>query len=195
VSPREDRSQATRAALIKAARELFARKGYADTATEEIVRRAKVTRGALYHHFRDKVDLFRAVYEEIESEISTRVVEEAARAGGDTLAQLQAGCEAFLDACRDPAVRRIAMTDGPAVLGWDLWREIDAKYGLGLIKAGLGAAMDAGTIERRPIDPLAHLVLGALVEGGMVIAHANDGDAAREEIGASLGRLLAGLAR
>ena len=194
MSVREEHSQATRAALIEAARDLFATRGYADTPTEEIVRGAKVTRGALYHHFRDKADLFQAVYEEVERELSTRTVEQGLQAADDPLAQLQAGCEAFLDACRDPAVRQIAMIDGPAVLGWDLWREIDAKYGLGLIKMGLGVAMDSGAIERQPIDPLAHLILGALVEGGMLVAHSSDGEATRTEVGASLRRLLAGLA-
>jgi AcrR family transcriptional regulator len=193
-SRKSEQSDATRAALLDSARHLFASKGYGDTATEEIVGRAGVTRGALYHHFRDKRDLFAAVLSSLESELAARLAE-AAMAGSDPLAQLRAGCAAFLDACLDPEAQRIVLIDGPAVLGWEEWRRIDAEFGLGLLREALRATVDAGLIDEQPIDPLAHLLLGALDEGAMLIARADDRGAMRAEVGAAFERLLAGLLR
>ncbi|MGH2950711.1 MAG: TetR/AcrR family transcriptional regulator, partial [Solirubrobacterales bacterium] len=126
-----ERSQATRAALIGAARELFADRGYAGVGTEEIVKGAGVTRGALYHHFGGKRDLLRAVYEQMESEFMERIAA-AASPGAGALETMRAGAEMFLDHCLEPDVQRIVLLDAPAVLGWDEWREIGADYGLGL---------------------------------------------------------------
>jgi AcrR family transcriptional regulator len=189
-----EQSEATRTGLLKVARELFADQGYAATGTEEIVERAGVTRGALYHHFRDKQDLFRAVYEDVERELAERLVAiTMARASEGPLEVLRAGCEAFLDACLEPAVQRIALIDAPSVLGWEAWREIDAKYGLGLLRGGLQAAMDAGEIAPQPAELLAHVLLGALDEAALLIARADDVRAARREVGATVLRVLEGL--
>jgi AcrR family transcriptional regulator len=171
---------------------LFAKKGFAATGTEEIVQRAGVTRGALYYHFRDKQDLFRAVDEEVEADLADKIAT-AALAKRDPWARLAAGCNAYLDASFDPAVRRIVLIDAPSVLGWEGWRAIDAKYGMGLLEGGLQAAMDVGAIASQPVTPLAHLLLAALSEACMVIAHADDGARARNEMGASVTRLLEGL--
>ena len=111
----------------------------------------------------------------------------------DQWRQILAAVDAFLDACTDPAVQRIMMTDAPSVLGWDEWREIDTQYGLGLIKASLEQAMETGLIARQPIDPLAHLLVGALDEAAMYISRAPDTDAARREMGDSIVRMLDGL--
>src|SRR6202043_3294893 len=107
-----------------------------------------------------KEDLFRAVYEEVERELVERIAADALSAG-DPLAALHAGARAFLDACEDPAVQRISLIDAPSVLGWEQWREIGLRYGFGLVRATVKAAMDAGLIERQPVDPLSHLLLGA----------------------------------
>jgi AcrR family transcriptional regulator len=186
------RSEATRARLVRVARDLFARRGYSDVATEEIVRRAGVTRGALYHHFRDKRDLFQAVVEEIEQEVMYKVAE-TALAEGDPWEQQSAAIGAYLDVCLEPAVQRIVLTDAPSVLGLAAWREIEAKYGLALVEAGLRRVMDAGYIEEQPVEPLAHLLLGALTEGGLLIGRSEDRQAARREVGDGLSRLLQGL--
>jgi AcrR family transcriptional regulator len=183
------RSEATRTALIAAARELFAERGYGGVGTQEIVRRSGVTRGALYHHFEGKADLFRAVFEQMEEQLAQRFATEALSAE-DPLEALRAGAEMFLDICLDPEVQRIALLDGPSVLGWEQWREIEARYSLGLIRAGLEAAMDAGAIESRPLDPLAHVILGALMETGLYVARADDVPAARAEGGEVLAALL-----
>jgi AcrR family transcriptional regulator len=186
------RAEATRGALVEAARTLFAERGYAGVGTEEIVKRAGVTRGALYHHFGDKKDLMRAVLHDLSRELAEASAT-AALAETDQWQQILAATNAFLDACTDPAIQRIVMTDAPSVLGWDEWREIDTQYGLGLVKASLEQAMETGLIARQPVDPLAHLVVGALDEAAMYISRAPDANVARREMGESVERMLEGL--
>jgi AcrR family transcriptional regulator len=189
-----ERREATRAALIAAARELFATRGYAAVGTEEIVQRAGVTRGALYHHFADKHDLFRAVYERVEQELTERIVTEVPLAGSDDpVSVLRDGTATFLDACLDPEVQRVALIDAPAVLGYQAWREIGERYGLGLIQAALQSAVDTGAIPHQPVRPLARVLLGALDEAALYIARADDVTAARRDMGETLDRLLRAL--
>jgi AcrR family transcriptional regulator len=188
-----ERSQATRSALIATARTLFAQRGYAAVGTEEIVRVTGVTRGALYHHFAGKMDLFQAVYEDVERELVERIGSSVVTSAQDPLQALHAGAQAFLNACEDPAVQRIALLDAPSVLGWEQWRAIGMRYGLGLVQGTVQAAMDAGLIERQPVRPLAHLLLGAIDEGAMLVARADDGGRTREEVGTSVAGLLEAL--
>jgi AcrR family transcriptional regulator len=189
---KEERAQATRTALMSAARELFTERGYAGVGTEEIVGRAKVTRGALYHHFTDKRDLFRAVHEQMEGEIVDAI---AARMDGtaDPLELLKTGTRAFLDACMDPAHAQVNLLDAPSVLGWAEWREIDMRYGMGLMTAGLQAGMDAGVLREQPVLPLAHLLLAAMGEAAMMIANSKEPRATRDEMENSLLEVLEGL--
>ncbi len=195
MSRQAERSDATRATLVRAARALFAKRGYAAVGTEEIVRRARVTRGALYHHFADKRDLFRAVHEQLEGELTDAIAAELAGAGtDDPLEALTTATRTFLDACMEPEIARITLLEAPAVLGWEEWRRIDEKYGLGLTIAGLTMGMEAGRLRRQPVRPLAHLLLAAMGEAGMVIANADDPDAARAEVEPALLSLLEGQA-
>jgi AcrR family transcriptional regulator len=191
-SRKAEQSEATRRGLIDVARGLFAERGYAQVSTEEIVQRAGVTRGALYHHFSGKRDLFETVFERLEQEVAEKIAA-AALVDSDPWRQQQLAIGAFLDACLDRAVQRIALVDAPSVLGLQRWREIEATYGLALVRAGLQSVMDAGLIEQQPVEPLAHLVFGALTEAGLVIARAEDVGATRAEVGASVDRLLEGL--
>jgi AcrR family transcriptional regulator len=184
-----ERSEATRSALLGAARGLFAERGYAGVGTEEIVRRAGVTRGALYHHFRDKEDLFESVYEKIEAELSAKIAA-SALSGSEPIDALRAGAAMFLDACLEPEVQRIVLQDAPSVLGWERWREIGAHHGLGLIEAALTAAIDAGEIPPQPVEPLAHVLLGALDEAAMLVGRTSDTDAVRAQVGGTLDRLI-----
>jgi len=188
------RSEATRRALVTAARSLFGARGYADVGTEEIVRAAGVTRGALYHQFRDKASLFAAVAEEVEAEIAGRIAEGAADAANDPLGALRAGARLFLDACAEREVERIILLDAPAVLGWEAWRDLAGRYGLGLVQVVLQAAIDAGAIAAQPVDPLAHALIGALNECALYIARAEDPPAAREEVAAIFDRIVGSLA-
>jgi AcrR family transcriptional regulator len=190
-----ERSEATRAALVAAARPLFAQRGYADVGTEEIVRAAGVTRGALYHQYADKRELFAAVFEQVEAELTRRVGQAAGAAATEgPRAELRIGTAAWLDACAEPELRRILLLDGPSVLGHERWREIGLRYGLGLVEAVLQAAIDAGELEPQPVRPLAHVLIGAVDEAALYVATAEDPDAARAEVGEVLERLMASLA-
>ena len=184
-----DQSEATRRALVDAGRRLFAKRGYADTYTDELAQRAGVTRGALYHHFRRKEDLFRAVYEDVERELMEKIMDRIVHL--DAWERLRVGVEAFLEFCLDPAVQRITVLDAPSVLGWDAWREIDSKYGYGwLLRASLKAAMEAGAIETQPVEPLAAFIFGGLMEGAMLIARSDDPDTTRRGIAETAELLL-----
>jgi AcrR family transcriptional regulator len=191
-SRREEHARATREALVQAALELFAKRGYREVGTEEIVSRAQVTRGALYHHFRDKRDLFRAAHERVEKRLAERIANEIAGID-DPWELLIGGLRSFLDACEEPAVKQIALIDAPSVLGWTEWREVDARYGLGLMRVALTAAMDAGVLRRTAVEPLSHLLLASLAEAGLVIADANDPDTARRQVEAAMTEMLEGL--
>lgn len=136
---------------------------------EEIAERARVTTGAVYHHFRGKRDLFRAVYEQVDRELAEEIAAEAG-AHPEPFEQLTAGLSAFLEACRKGAVRRIVLVDAPSVLGWEQWRQIDSRYGLRLLIRGLRAGMESGVLEQRPVEPLAHLLYGAVNEAGLMLA-------------------------
>jgi len=186
------RSQATRAALIAAGRRLFAERGYAGVGTEELVRASGVTRGALYHHFEGKADLFGAVFEQIETELAEQLAAEAL-SKEDPWEGLLAGLEMFLDLCVEPEVQRIALLDAPSVLGWDAWRQVEARHGLGLIKLALQRLMDEGAVEAQPVEPLAHAILGTLIEAGLYVARADRVDVARAQMGTVLRRMLEGL--
>lgn len=191
---REAEARATREALVQAALELFTERGYAEVGTEEIVARAKVTRGALYHHFEDKRDLFRAVFERVEGELMERVGAwmEVADNPWDLML---AGMRSFLDACDEPAVKQIALTDAPAVLGWKEWREIDDDHGLGLTRAVLEGAVAAGVLRPIAVEPMAHLFVAALSEAAFVIAYADRPRKARAEAEQALLQLVEGLRR
>ncbi len=188
-----EQGEATRATLMRAARELFTEHGYGGVGTEEIVRRAQVTRGALYHHFADKKDLFRAVHEQIEGEVIVAVGAQMTNPDADPYELLVDGARALLDICTDPAITRVTLVDAPSVLGWEEWREIDMRHGLGIVIAGLQGGMDAGVLRPQPVRSLAHLLLGAMGEAGMVIANAGDPEAARAEVEPALLGLLEGL--
>ena len=187
-----ERTEATRGALIAAARELFAERGYAAVGTEEIVRAAGVTRGALYHHFEGKPDLFRAVFEQLEGELAERFATEAL-SRADPWEAMLAGIDMYLEISADPAMHRIGLIDAPAVLGWQGWREVGARYSLGLIELGVKNLIDAGITEPQPVEPLAHAVLGTLSEAGLYVAQAEDVDVAREQMSQVLRGMLDGL--
>ena len=186
---RDDQADATRATLIAAARRLFARRGYPAVSVDEIVRAARVTKGALYHHFKDKQELFRGVVEQIQEAIRERLIA-AAALRGDGLSQLRAACHAYLDACTEDEVGRIVVLDSPAVLGWEAWCKVNREYGLGFFVERLGAL--GGTDPETEAG--AQMLLGALNVAGRVIAQADDRSAARSQVGATIDRLIAGVA-
>jgi AcrR family transcriptional regulator len=180
------------------ARRLFTERGYADVSAAEIVTAAGLTRGALYHHYSDKRDLFLAVFVELEAELNAEIG--AAAAGvpdpTDLGVVMAAGLDAFLSACERSDVLRIGLTDAPAVLGWRTWRQIETEHGLGLLTGLLEAGMAAGLMVRQPVRVLAQLMLSALIEAALLVAEAQgtDGlDAVRTEVRQALVTLFAGL--
>lgn len=179
---------ATQTALLVAARPLFAERGFADVSAEEIVRAAGVTRGALHHHYTDKTGLFRAVFEQVEFEISEELAAIVVMVDDDLLPRALA---AFLDICERPEVRQVALTDAPAVLGWQTWRELEAQYGLGLLTALL--AESPAVDSSRPAPLLAQMVLSSVVEGALMIANAADPALTREQVESTLVALFGDL--
>ncbi|MEO8753722.1 MAG: helix-turn-helix domain-containing protein [Casimicrobiaceae bacterium] len=188
-----ERSETTTRALVSAAHRLFATRGFAATPIEDILAAAGIARGGLYHHFASKTELFRAVFEEQEK-LLMAAVGTATDGRQDAWGAFRVGCDAFLDACLDPAVQRIILMDAPSVIGWEAMREIESRYALALLEGGLERAMRAGKLSKRPVRPLAHLLLGALSESAMAIARAPRPAAAMQASKREIARLLAALA-
>ena len=189
-----ERTEATRGRLISTARRLFAEKGFAATSTEEILGEAAVSRGALYHHFASKTDLFRAAFEAVEDDLTAQILAAAAGSGEtDPLRILELGFDAFLDQCVNPEVQRIVMLDGPTVLGWDTWHELDERYAFGTIKTVLTMAAQLGRIDETAVEPLSHLLLGAIMQAGMVVARADDPAVAKRAMSETFARIISAL--
>jgi AcrR family transcriptional regulator len=190
-SKKVQQGEMTRQALLRAARALFGERGYAATALDEITNAAQVTKGALYHHFDGKRELFAAVYEQVKREVS----EHAATAflEPDPWEDLCAGCEAMLDAHLDPRVRRILLHDAQAVLDADTVRRIENRYGAVVLRGALRRSIRAGIIQPLPLKTLSLMLTGAILEGCMAIAHADDQSQARKDVGDVLTSLLQGL--
>ena len=179
--------EATQRALRRQARKLFGQKGYSGANTNELVERARVTKGALYHHFANKRELFHAVIEDIERDLVERI--ESAGAGREPWERLAAMCRAYLDACREPALARMLVLEAPVVLGWKAWCNLEQKYEVAAFARCLGEA-DA---LPEPPETLAQVILGALTTGARVIATAADPETARTDVQKTVDRLLAGL--
>jgi AcrR family transcriptional regulator len=168
-------------------------RGHAGVTMEEVCNASNVTRGALYHHFPGKNGLFLAVCEQVAADVTIRVLA-AALGQSDAWSRLQAGCHAFLSASTNEDVRQILLSDAPSVLGWDRFRELDSRHGLGLLKVGIQAAIDEGAIEPGPVDVTAHVLVGALNEAAMLVGRSSDPESALEEAGQAIDRLLLGIA-
>jgi AcrR family transcriptional regulator len=187
----EERSAATRDALISAARRLWGQRGYAEVGTPEIVTAAGVTRGAMYHQFADKAALFSEVVEVVEQDVMTRMATIVASSGGTSPADaIRAAVDAWLEVSGDPEVRQLILLDAPSVLGWAGFRDVAQRYSLGMTEQLLGEAIKAGQLARQPVRSLAHVLIGALDEAAMVIATADDPKRARRETAQVLHRLI-----
>ena len=185
-----ERSAATRDALVTAGRELFGLRGYAGVGTEEVVRAAGVSRGALYHHFADKAELFAAVLQSVEEIANARVMAAVAAAGpDDPIAAMQLATAAFLDVCTEPGMARIMLIDAPAVLGAPGEGDV-SESDLGLVVQLLSRGIELGRIAAQPVMPLARILLGALREAAVFLARAPDPAAARDQVGAVLNRII-----
>lgn len=190
-----ERTAATQARLLDAGRRLFATDGYAAVPTQAIVDAAGVTRGALYHQFGDKAGLFAAVYEAVEADLVAVITQRiTTEAPGNQLDAMRIGARLFLEECSAPAVQRIVLIDAPSVLGWERWREVGMRYGLGVIEAMLGLAIADGVIPDQPTRPTAHVLLGALDEAALYVARAADAPTALAQMYAVCDRVISGIA-
>lgn len=174
---RSERGRATRDRIIAASRALFGEHGYEGTSIEAILTAAGIKRGALYHHFATKEALFDAVLDTVVADIAASAAD-AARGVADPVASLRAGLSAWLRMAMDPAVQRIALLDPPAVVGWTRWRQIDEQHVLGGMRASLRRVAEAGRLPAHEVDLLAHMVLAAVNEAALMIAQADDPQAA-----------------
>ena len=189
---RDADAAATRALIIGKARKVFARRGFADAGLAEIVRAAKVTTGAVYHHFGGKKGLFLAVAETVEGDILKGVMLAAATKSG-SWEQLLAAVDATLEICAEPDVQRIIFLDAPTVIGPAAWREIELKYAFGGMLQALRGLMEEGVIQSGSADVLASILLGALIEAARAVARARDKHAAMIDARATVARLFASL--
>jgi AcrR family transcriptional regulator len=168
-----ERREKTTAAIVNAATRIFGERGFAATTMDDIAAAARVAKGAVYHHFSTKEALFEAVFELVSLELIADL-DRISRAEKDALAAMAAGTQAYFAACSKGPTGQIILRDGPAVLGWERWREIDAKHFGGKFPLALTAAMEAGLIARQPVEPLARLLLGAVTEAAVACASGGD---------------------
>lgn len=187
-----ERTEATIGALVDAARELFARDGYEATSLSAVAARADMTKGAVYHHFEGKRQLFEAVFTREVERLAAPLVAAYARKK-DPWDAFGAGCRAFLDECLDPDVQRILLIDAQAALGWEEMRRLETPL-LEMMELGIARAIEAGRIAPRQPGPLAHLLFGALCETAMIVARADNQKAAHRQAAGEIGRIMDGLA-
>ncbi|MEE6178229.1 TetR/AcrR family transcriptional regulator [Mycobacterium sp. 050134] len=192
----EERSAATRDALVAAARRLWGARGYAEVGTPEIASAAGVTRGAMYHQFADKAALFREVVEVVEQDVMARMGAVVAGSGAtDPAEAIRAAVDAWLEVSADPEVRQLILLDAPSVLGWAAFRDVAQRYSLGMTEQLLTEAIRVGELAGQPVRPLAHVLIGALDEAAMFIATAEDSERARRETSEVLHRLIDAMVR
>ena len=168
-----ERRAATIESILNAGRRLFGERGFAATTMDDIAEQARVAKGAVYHYFATKEALFEAVFDQVSRGL-VQETDRAVRSEKDVLAAMVAGTQHYFSACAKGPTGQIILRDGPAVLGWERWREIDAQHFGGKIPRALTAAMDAGLIARQPVEPLARLLLGAVMEAAVACAGRSD---------------------
>jgi AcrR family transcriptional regulator len=169
VATQAERRAATIESILSAGRRLFGERGFAATTMDDIAEQARVAKGAVYHHFATKEAVFEAVFDQVSCAL-VQEIDRAVRTEKDVLAAMVAGTQRYFAACAKGPTGQIILRDGPAVLGWERWREIDAQHFGGKIPRALAAAMDAGLIARQPVEPLARLLLGAVTEAAVACA-------------------------
>jgi AcrR family transcriptional regulator len=187
-----ERRQATQGAIVEAALQRFGEAGFTAVTMDEIAAAAGVAKGAVYHHFRSKEALFETVFERASAELASEIREHAGEAK-DVLTRLVEGSRLYFEACARPPFHQILLKDGPTVLGWERWREIDTRYFLAMLPATLEVAMEAGQIARQPAEPLARMLTGAVTEAAVACAASDDPAATGRAYVAALELLLNGL--
>ncbi|MFB9902404.1 TetR/AcrR family transcriptional regulator [Allokutzneria oryzae] len=189
---RVDYSESTRKALVDGAVVLFTERGYAGTSLDEVCRRARVTKGALYHHFSGKQGLFEAAFDAVEQDMLSRLAEIVSQPG-DVWQTSMEGLRAYLKVCLEPAYQRIVLHEGPVVMGYEAWREAEERFSFGLVRTAVSGLIDSGIIGDLPEEPMARLLFGALAGGATMIVAAEDQKKASEDIGRCIEGVVSGL--
>lgn len=192
MNKRHERGLSTRQHILNVATRLFTDSGYSATSIEAILSACDISRGALYHHFANKEQLFEAVFEVIEQEITAESIE-VSRGIVDPVERLRAGCRFFLQVALTDRFRQIALIDAPTVLGWRRWREIENRYGLGLLKAGLDIAIQSCGRKQEATEELAQMLLAALIEAALLVASAENPDQTLQSSMAAVERFIDGI--
>jgi len=191
---REEYAASTRVALVDSATEQFATSGYAGTSLDQVVAQAQVTKGALYHHFAGKQALFEAVFERIEAEAAAAIAA-AAQREEDPWQRALAGLHACLDVCRQPTYRSIVLQEGPVVLGFERWREPEARTSFGILRSIVDALLDDVDVDRSIAPTFTHVFFGAIQAAGVMVAGSDDPARASREVEIVITTILAGLRR
>jgi AcrR family transcriptional regulator len=193
-SRRLEYSETTRQALVNSAVELFTRYGYADTSLDEVAKRARVTKGALYHHFTGKRGLFEAAFAEVETKVMGRLG--AILNGSDNpWESAMAGLRAYVGVCLEPAYQRIVVHEGPVVLGWERWRQAEEDFSFGVLRSAVENLVASGELDDLPVEITTRLLFGALSSAATAIATAADPHQASAEVTRSIVRVVEGLRR
>ena len=192
MATQEERRAFTRASVIEAAKKLFGSDGFASTTMDDVAIKAGVAKGAVYHHFKSKRDVFEAVFETVSAELAGTIISEA-QPGGNTIETLISSTRTFFRLCANPATLRILLQDGPAVLGPHDWRRLDARHFGGLVTGSLGLAMEAGSITRQPLEPLSQIMLAAIQAAAINCAATPDFQSAANIYLETLESILVGL--
>ena len=193
-SRRVEYAEATRQALVDGAVELFTERGYSGTSLDEIAKRARVTKGALYHHFSGKQALFEAAFDAVETRVMGHLGE-IVTGPGDPWQTAMAGIEAYVKVCLEPSFQRIVIHEAPVVMGWEEWRRCEERYSFGVLQAAIRSLIDAGEIEDMPVEITTQLLFGALSAGAQAIANAAEPERAGEQVARAVVRVVAGLRR
>jgi AcrR family transcriptional regulator len=191
-SRRVEYSESTRQALVDSAVELFTKRGYAGTSLDEVTKRARVTKGALYHHFSGKQALFEAAFDSIENGFVQRLGE-IVGAPGDPWDTAIAGLRAYVRVCLEPSYQRIVVHEAPVVMGWERWREAEEHFSYGLLRTTIGVLVESGELEQLPVETMTRLLFGALSAGASTIAAASDPRKASAEVERTIVRVVEGL--
>ncbi|WP_394621877.1 TetR/AcrR family transcriptional regulator [Lentzea sp. JNUCC 0626] len=189
---RSEYSESTRQALVDSAVDLFTKRGYAGTSLDEVVKRARVTKGALYHHFSGKQALFEAAFAQVETKSITSLTA-LITADGDAWETAVAGLRAYVRKCLEPEYQRIIVHEAPVVMGWERWREAEEQFSFGLLRTAVQLLVDAGEIEEAPVEIMARLLFGALSAGASTIASSSDPKRTGREVERAILRVLEGL--
>jgi AcrR family transcriptional regulator len=193
-SRRLEYSESTRQALVDSAVELFTKRGYASTSLDEVAKRARVTKGALYHHFSGKQALFEAAFDAVETLVMARLAEIVV-GPGDPWERAMNGVRQYIKICLDPSYQRIVVHEAPVVMGWERWREAEDHFSFSIVRSSIQALVESGVIDDMPVEVASRLLFGALTAGAAVIARAENPKKASAEVAATVVRMLERLRR